>query len=467
MPDLQDADLQRQLRRRASSADVLGANELIYAVRQASSPPTPQRLPAPRFAGLATAAAVVAIVALLVVSLPRSGPAVDDPTASPSVVAGFDDQTPAPSLADTMPPTAGTTEPVPAGRTIDCPYAEAQAERPLEVSIADRTGLVAECSARGPGLEAPVQDPGDGVALGNPDGDALRLRASWMVGALCNIAPAALEFIRTDSGYVLIVDVIDTEGRPTSCRPAQGYQGVTITLAAPVSADDVDGLLTYAGRGSALAETVEGHLSLSIGSGAHEYAAGDAIDIDAMLRYSGPAEKLLVTGSTSGLVHFGLEQLDGDIRVGPGWDDACQRYELAAEDTLRVSYAKSGGYSNDDPNADFYRRFFVEPELRLPPGVWRVHAITPFALGDCGGAQVSLSASVIVLTTAVAAVGPTPPPEASLITAPSPPTAEPTSSPAASPTPTRFAEGGYVLTVHLSTAVPSATTTRLSRRSTT
>jgi len=35
-------------------------------------------------------------------------------------------------------------------------------------------------------------------------------------------------------------------------------------------------------------------------------------------------------------------------------------------------------------------------QLTLPPGVWRLTAFTGFTIGECGGQDVGISASIIV-----------------------------------------------------------------------
>lgn len=241
-----------------------------------------------------------------------------------------------------------------------------------------------------------------------------------MESALCSTL-AELELMRIDAGYMIVVDRLPGEQPRMCAQPSGSYHGVTLELATAVSADDVDVVLLHAGRGWADVETTGGDFHLSIGSGRREYLAGEAVEIDAELRYFGPADSIELNGSNSGLVAFRIEQLDGDLATGPGWDDACQGYELSMDTPLQVPFEKSGGYSHDDPNAEFYRDFFEEPELRLPPGIWRISAIAHFAIGECGGEQVELTASLIVRATATAASpSPTPEPTASPEPPPSP-----------------------------------------------
>ena len=76
----------------------------------------------------------------------------------------------------------------------------------------------------------------------------------------------------------------------------------------------------------------------------------------------------------------------------------CAPHLIPAAGSLDVPFAKSGGWSADDPNAAFLRAYFADPELRLPPGTWRVEASTAASIGEgCTGAPLKLVAAVDVV----------------------------------------------------------------------
>ena len=66
-----------------------------------------------------------------------------------------------------------------------------------------------------------------------------------------------------------------------------------------------------------------------------------------------------------------------------------------------VPFSKSGGFSPEDPNANFMAAYFAAPELTLPPGTWRIDVT---ALGnirhDCGGDElIDLAVELVIFVT--------------------------------------------------------------------
>ena len=122
------------------------------------------------------------------------------------------------------------------------------------------------------------------------------------------------------------------------------------------------------------------------------YTAGEPIDAHATLTYLGDAPAIEARGSGSGLVAFSVKQVDGDVEVGPAMTDDCAQYRLVADEPVLIPFEKSGGFSPDDPNADFFETFFADPVLRLPPGTWELTAAADFYVGDCGAANPQVTA---------------------------------------------------------------------------
>jgi hypothetical protein len=113
-------------------------------------------------------------------------------------------------------------------------------------------------------------------------------------------------------------------------------------------------------------------LTLRIGSDAID--AGAAIVVAAQLAWEGAEPRGVIWGSGGGPVSFGLEQVDGDIRLDAVQTADCAQHEYTRGVPVQTPFRKSGGYPDDDPNADFYRAFFADPALRLPTGRWRISA---------------------------------------------------------------------------------------------
>jgi hypothetical protein len=96
-----------------------------------------------------------------------------------------------------------------------------------------------------------------------------------------------------------------------------------------------------------------------------------------------------------------FQEVGGHREIGPAWDTVCASARLAADSPITRPIRKSGGYSNDQPDADFYRSFFADPLVRLPAGDWDISAIAEFIDGrDCGaGDHYSMRATVRVHVT--------------------------------------------------------------------
>jgi hypothetical protein len=77
------------------------------------------------------------------------------------------------------------------------------------------------------------------------------------------------------------------------------------------------------------------------------------------------------------------QQLDGPRLIGGGSDAACAVHEFKRGILQRSGYRKSGGYSETDPDAAFYRAFFADPLFRLPPGQWRISVVADGFLAEC------------------------------------------------------------------------------------
>jgi hypothetical protein len=177
-------------------------------------------------------------------------------------------------------------------------------------------------------------------------------------------------FRRAMAGTVLAVAVV-----------ACGQGLPTVTPAGPAGEPVV-----VEGRGDGFA------LSMRVGSNAVD--AGGPIHVAAQLVWEGAEPGASIWGSGSGPVTFLLEQLDGDIALGGVMTADCGKHDFVRNVPLQVPYRKSGGFSAEDPNADFYRAFFADPVLRLPAGTWRITATAGGYLAPCDMNAPTLDLSV-------------------------------------------------------------------------
>lgn len=128
------------------------------------------------------------------------------------------------------------------------------------------------------------------------------------------------------------------------------------------------------------------------------WGSNEAIEGEAQLALTVGTE-VQVFGS-SGLLAFEFREVGGDRHMEPVWNLNCARYSLAADRPMVSKITKSGAWSDDEPDSDFYRGFYMDPVVRLPAGEWDITAIAMFAVEPgCGGGSPGLRATVRVLIT--------------------------------------------------------------------
>lgn len=145
------------------------------------------------------------------------------------------------------------------------------------------------------------------------------------------------------------------------------------------------------------AEDGDAQFKLTIEADQDRYRAGQQLRVTSTLRYLGPNAGIVVSGSGTGLVLFAIQRDDPPLQTEPAGTSDCRRYEVPAGIAVEHPFSKTGGWSEDDPNAGFYRAYFSSPDLRLPAGNWTISASTNFNEGaDCTGPLHNLTASVKV-----------------------------------------------------------------------
>jgi len=129
-------------------------------------------------------------------------------------------------------------------------------------------------------------------------------------------------------------------------------------------------------------------------------ATGEVIDVTATLTNDG-ADDIELSGSGSGVVFFSVTRLEDGLTSGPPvMTGDCGGHVVPAREPAVIPFAKSGGYSPDDPNAAFMEAYNADPLLTLPPGTWRIDVATYANLGPgCSGEQLDLALELIVTVT--------------------------------------------------------------------
>ena len=113
------------------------------------------------------------------------------------------------------------------------------------------------------------------------------------------------------------------------------------------------------------------------------------------LSYAGPKATTLF--GSAGLMNFQYTQVGGPHRTSPVSTSECGRYEIGPTTPMSTALSKSGGFTDEDPDAAWLRSFLTAPDVRLPAGTWDVTALADFTEGDsCGAGGRSMAATVRV-----------------------------------------------------------------------
>jgi len=143
---------------------------------------------------------------------------------------------------------------------------------------------------------------------------------------------------------------------------------------------------------NAAATVVDGDFTLTITTDNSVYPADEVITCEALLQYTGDED--ITVYSSDPLVAFGIE--GGLFDGGFARNDVLMSTAFAPGEEKVLPFQKSGGWSADDPNADYYEAFYADNTLVLPPGDYTLSAVMDYSLDadDVVGTQHTLIASV-------------------------------------------------------------------------
>jgi hypothetical protein len=196
--------------------------------------------------------------------------------------------------------------------------------------------------------------------------------------------------------------------QPRSVHPHQWLPrvGLIALLLVELAACGAPSVSNFGPTGApATASDAEGRTTLTFTLPKATYVDREEITGTATLALE-PGPDAVVGGSTE-LLTFGFAEVGGSRQMGPASDAVCAKHVLSAGSPLTSRIVKSGGYSDDMPDAAFYFGFFADPAVRLPPGDWDITAYADFFEGKgCAGAQHDLKATVRVHVTGAAAPSP-------------------------------------------------------------
>lgn len=110
------------------------------------------------------------------------------------------------------------------------------------------------------------------------------------------------------------------------------------------------------------------------------YTTDEAIQIRATLEYVGEKDTVTIW---HGIPYISFSLTDGaDFNVDGIIMTVLTSTELNKGEVYEFDYVKSGGFSADDPNAEFWEKFYREEDLRLPAGTYTVSVRGAFSLSE-------------------------------------------------------------------------------------
>jgi hypothetical protein len=149
----------------------------------------------------------------------------------------------------------------------------------------------------------------------------------------------------------------------------------------------------------ARSEAVDGRFGLVFELPRTTWTTRDAIEGQAALLLLGDG-RTVIGASGAGPIAFSIVEVGGTRTMDAASTADCATHVLSAAEPITSRITKSGGWSQDDPNAAFYEAFFADPTLHLPPGTWDITALATFIEGrGCAGASHDVSATIRITVT--------------------------------------------------------------------
>ncbi len=136
----------------------------------------------------------------------------------------------------------------------------------------------------------------------------------------------------------------------------------------------------------------DGDFELVLTAGKSRYRPDEVIDVGATLAYLGSESAIDISTDSAGPLQFGIrERVFGEIEMGGISLLTCDRTTMRRDEPLTKAFQKSGGFSGEHPDAEMFREWMQDPELRLPEGTWHLWAA---ASGPCMSAGPTFSLRV-------------------------------------------------------------------------
>lgn len=125
-----------------------------------------------------------------------------------------------------------------------------------------------------------------------------------------------------------------------------------------------------------------------------EFEENEEINIYSTIEYVGENNSISVWSGEPyfhHLIHNGEEYINDDTI-----ETILKETVLKKGDIHTIPFSKSGGYSQDDPKAEFWKQYFSEKELKLPKGDYTFTAKTGFFLDMDQQESITLKTEFVV-----------------------------------------------------------------------
>ena len=165
-------------------------------------------------------------------------------------------------------------------------------------------------------------------------------------------------------------------------------------LSQTMDANRVDSTSALRSRNSV---STDGNYKLELVLPRLTWNVGDPISGTAILSLT-DSQPTKVTGASE-LIAFAFDEVGGIRHVAPIWGQSCSEYPLDPATPQSVAIYKSGAFQGNEPDADFLRTFFADPEIHLPAGTWDITAIASFSESGCAAPNRTIQATVRIHVT--------------------------------------------------------------------
>jgi len=104
------------------------------------------------------------------------------------------------------------------------------------------------------------------------------------------------------------------------------------------------------------------------------------IDIFSTIEYVGNDDSIKIW---HGLPYFNYTIFDGEHYYSEGITETILTHTVLKKGQVYTKpFSKSGGWSNNDPDAEYWESYYMDKELKLPPGKYTLVAYCDFGLSE-------------------------------------------------------------------------------------